>query len=114
VINDVNTSAHSQFSNKSMELTLPPLVFIDVDPGEYKDDLPPVLPRFLIPRLQEKPQDPIMDSLRIARESGPSRPASPPSLTEVKVQECSRGSPEEDSTLFWEHVVKREVRVQVS
>jgi len=100
-----------------MELTFSPLVAVDFDPIKYKDELPPVLPRFFIPCLQEKPQDPIMDALRIARESGPSQPVHPPELVdvvEVKVQDCSNGSPEEECTLFWEHVVKREVRIQVS
>lgn len=100
-----------------MELTFAPLVAVDFDPTEYKDELPPVLPRFFIPRLQEKPQDPIMDALRIARESGPSQPVPPPELVdvvEVKVQDRSNGSSEEECALFWEHVVKREVRIQVS
>ena len=100
-----------------MEFTLPPLAPIDIGPGENEDDLPAVLPRFFIPRLQDKPQDPIMDTLRIARESRQSRPASLPELLDVvdiKVQECSDGSPEKDCTLFWEHAVKKEVRVQVS
>jgi len=95
-----------------MNITLPPLAPIDGDLQEPKDELPWVLPRFFIPRLPEKPQDPIMDALRIKRESGTSRPEPPPelmNLAEVKVQEC----PQED-TLFWEHAVKREVRVQVS
>ena len=100
-----------------MNLTLPPLPLVDGDPSQYTDDLPHVLPRFFIPRLQEKPQDPIMDALRIERESKASRPELPPGLVnmvEVKVQESSAGSPEEECTLFWEHAVKREVRVQVS
>lgn len=99
-----------------MELALSPLVAIDIDPIEYKDELTPVLPHFFIPRLQEKPQDPIMDALWIARESGPSQPVTPPELVDVlqvKVQDCSNGSPEEEGTLFWEHVAKREVRIQV-
>jgi hypothetical protein len=100
-----------------MELTFTPLVAVDFDLTEYKDELSPVLPRFFIPRLQEKPQDPIMNALRIARESGPSQPVPPPEpvdVVEVKVQDCSNDSPEEGRTLFWEHVVKREVRIQVS
>jgi len=102
-----------------MEFTLPPLAPVDIGPGnsEYKDDLPPVLPRFFIPRLQEKPQDPIMDTLRIARESEPSRPAPLPQLlgvVDTKVQECPDGSPEEGCALFWEHAMKKGVRVQVS
>jgi hypothetical protein len=100
-----------------MGFTLPPLASIDIGLGEYKDDLPPVLPRFFIPRLQEKPQDPIMDTLRITRESGPSRPPPLPELlnaVDLKVQDWSDGPPEEDCTLFWEHAVKKEVRVQVS
>lgn len=100
-----------------MELTLPPLVAVDVDTIQYKDELPPVLPRFFIPRLQEKPQDPIMDTLRIVGGSGPSQSVPPPELVdvvEVKVQDCSNGSPEEERTLFWEHVAKQEVRIQVS
>lgn len=101
-----------------MELALSPLVAIDIDPIEYEDELTPVLPHFFIPRLQEKPQDPIMDALWITRESGPSQPVLPPpelvDVVEVKVQDCSSGSPEEESALFWEHVAKREVRIQVS
>jgi hypothetical protein len=100
-----------------MEFTLPPLAPIDIGPSEYKDDLPPVLPRFFIPRLQEKPQDPIMDTLRIAQESKPSRPAPLPQLLgimDTKLQECSDSSLEEGCALFWEHAMKKGVRVQVS
>jgi hypothetical protein len=100
-----------------MNLTLPPLALLDGDLSQYTDDLPQVLPRFFIPRLQERPQDPIMDALRIERESRASRPELPPglvNLVEVKVQECSQASPEDESTLFWEHAVKGEARVQVS
>jgi hypothetical protein len=100
-----------------MNLTLPPLALVDGDLTQYTDDLPQVLPRYFIPRLQEKPQDPIMDALRIEQESRASRPEPSPGLVdmvEVTVQECSPGSPKEECTLFWEHVVKREVRVQVS
>jgi hypothetical protein len=101
----------------AMNLTLPPLPLVDGDLSQYTDDLPQVLPRFFIPRLQEKPQDPIMDTLRIERESKASRPELPAGLVnmvEVKVQDSSQSPPEEECTLFWEHVVKREVRVQVS
>ena len=100
-----------------MKLTLPPFALVDGDLGEHKDELPQIFPRFFIPRLQEKPQDPIMDTIRIQRESGASRPETPPeiaSAVEVNVQEHSRDYAEEDCTLFWEHVAKREVRVQVS
>jgi hypothetical protein len=96
-----------------MNLTLPPLSLVDGNLSRHTDDLPQVLPRFFIPRLQEKPQDPIMDTLRIELESGASQPE-PMNMPEVNVQECSQGSPEEDDILFWEHAVKREVRVQVS
>jgi hypothetical protein len=100
-----------------MNLTLPPLPLVDDDLNRHTDDLPQVLPRFFIPRLQEKPQDPIMDTLRIELESGASQPEPPPVLMDfsgVNVQERSQGSPEEEGVLFWEHAVKREVRVQVS
>jgi hypothetical protein len=102
-----------------MNLTLPPLPLVDDDLGRHTDtdDLPRVLPRFFIPRLQEKPQDPIMDALRIELEFGASQPEPPPRLmniAEVNVQECSQGSPEEEGILFWERAAKREVRVQVS
>lgn len=100
-----------------MNLTLPPLAPIDDELNQHTYDLPQVLPRFFIPRLQEKPQDPIMDTLRIELESGAPQPEPPPGLmntTEVNVQECSQGSPEEEGILFWERAVKREVRVQVS
>ena len=95
-----------------MNLTLPPLPLVDGNLSRHTDDLPQVLPRFFIPRLQEKPQDPIMDTLRIELESGASQPE-PMNMPEVNVQECSQGSPEEDDILFWERAVKREVRVQV-
>jgi hypothetical protein len=58
-----------------------------------------------------------MDTLRIELESGVSQLEPPPGLmnmAEVNVQECSQGRPEEEGILFWEHAVKREVRVQVS
>lgn len=100
-----------------MNLTLPPLAPVDEDLSRHTDDLPQVLPRFFIPRLQEKPQDPIMDTLRIELESGASLSEPPPGLmnmVEVNVQDCSQVSPEEDAILFWEHAVKREIRVQVS
>ena len=100
-----------------MNLTLPPLPLADDDFSRHTDDLPQVLPRFFIPRLQERPQDPIMDTLRIEVESGELQPKHPSGLmnmVEVNVQECSQGSPEVEGISFWEHAVKREVRVQVS
>jgi hypothetical protein len=102
-----------------MNLTLPPLALVNDDLSRHTDDLPQVLPRFFIPRLQEKPQDPIMDTLRIELESqaGASQPKPPPGLmnmAEVNVQECSQGSPEEEGALFWERAAKKEVPVQVS
>ncbi|KAH9176655.1 Spc98 family-domain-containing protein [Lactarius sanguifluus] len=45
---------------------------LQADPGTpdaRNDELPHVLPQFFMPRLQDKPQDPIMDTLRIKRES---------------------------------------------
>jgi hypothetical protein len=101
----------------SMNLILPPLPLVDDDLSRHADDLPQVLPRFFIPRLQEKPQDPIMDTLRIELESVTSQPEPLPGLMDtvgINVQECSQGPPEEEGILFWEHAVKREVRVQVS
>jgi hypothetical protein len=109
--------SHVIGTESAMNLTFPPLPLLDGDSSQYTDDLPQVLPRFFIPRLQEKPQDPIMDALRIERDSRASRPELPlelVNLVEVKVQECSQGPPEEECTLFWEHAVKGEVRVQVS
>lgn len=100
-----------------MNLTLPPLPLIDDDLSQHTDDLPQVLPRFFIPRLQEKPQDPIMDTLRIELESGASQPGPPPGLmnmVEVIAQECSQGASEEKGISFWERAVKWDVRVQVS
>lgn len=101
----------------SMNLTLPPLPLVDDDLSRHTDDLPQILPRFFIPRLQEKPQDPIMDTLRMELDSGASQSEPPPvllNMAEVNVQERSQGSPEEEGVLFWEHTVKREVRVQAS
>jgi hypothetical protein len=98
----------------NVTLTLPPLAPFDDDLSEYKDDLPQVLPRFFIPRLQEKPQDPIMDALRIERESGASRPGLPPELVNTVEIRVPTGSPQEEHALFWEDAVKREVRFQVS
>ncbi|KAI9509181.1 hypothetical protein F5148DRAFT_1283248 [Russula earlei] len=95
-----------------MDLALPPLAPIDDDLGQNKNGLPQFFPRFFIPRLQDKPQDPIMDALRFERKSGSSRPETPPELlnmAEMKVQGLSQ---EEKCTSFWEHAVKKEVRVQ--
>jgi hypothetical protein len=33
------------------------------------DDLPPILPKFFVPRLEDKPQNPIMDTLRLSSEN---------------------------------------------
>src|SRR6266404_4336371 len=103
-----------------MSLTLPQLC--DSNLIEYKDELPLVLPQFFMPRLQDKPQDPIMDTLRMKRES-PGRvlaprlrqsPAEPVKDTlEVKLQESNLDSPEEPSDVFWERTAKEGVRVQV-
>lgn len=100
-----------------MSLTLPPLAPADTDFSVYEDELQQIIPRFFIPRLQEKPQDPIMDALRFERESRVSRPEPPLELVntvEVKIHEHSQGFPEEDCALFWEHVVTKEDQVQVS
>jgi hypothetical protein len=99
-----------------MNLTLPPL--LDGDLCHYKDELPRVLPRFFMPRLQDKPQDPVMDALRIEQESRASKLEQPPPeltiVSEVEAQEQSHGSPEEHRALFWERAVKEGVRIQVS
>ncbi len=98
-----------------MSLTLPQLC--DGNPTEYKDELPHVLPQFFMPRLQDKPQDPIMDTLRIKRESNGREPRLRPepvkSTVEVKLQESNLDSLEEGSDLFWERTAKERVRVQV-
>jgi hypothetical protein len=91
-----------------MNLTLPPFPLIDDDLSQPTDDLSQLLPRVFIPHLQGNPQDPIMDTLRIKLESG---------LRASQPEQCARmfsGFPEEEGILFWEHAVKREVRVQVS
>ncbi|KAH9994981.1 Spc98 family-domain-containing protein [Russula compacta] len=78
-----------------MSLTLPLVAPADGDLSTYEDELPQIIPRFFIPRLQEKPQDPIMDALRIERESRVSRPEPPLELVntvEVKIQETLRVS----------------------
>ena len=99
-----------------MNLTLPPLLHHDL--GEYKNELPQTLPRFFIPRLQDKPQDPIMDALRIERESKAfRREQSPPKLvitSEVKAQESPQDILGDDPTLFWGRAAKEGVRFQVS
>jgi hypothetical protein len=99
-----------------MNRTLPPLLGDDL--CHYKDELPRVLPRFFMPRLQDKPQDPVMDALRIEREARASKLEQPlPELTfvsEVEAQEQSQSFPEEDRTLFWERAVKEGVRIQVN
>ena len=111
----VQTCSLGMIIDDPMNLTLLPLIGGDL--GEYKDELPQVLPRFFIPRLQDKPQDPIMDALRIDQESRASRrDHSPPelvNLSEVKVQESSQRFPEEDPTLFWQRAVKEGARVRV-
>ncbi|THH16575.1 hypothetical protein EW146_g4072 [Bondarzewia mesenterica] len=44
---------------------LPPLI---ESSGLERDDLPPILPNFFVPRLQDKPQDPIIDTLHSVRD----------------------------------------------
>ncbi|KAI9442428.1 Spc98 family-domain-containing protein [Lactarius indigo] len=97
-----------------MSLTLPQLC--DGNPTEYKDELPHVLPQFFMPRLQDKPQDPIMDTLRIKRESIGREPRQRPEpvkdTVEVKLQVSNLDSLEEGPDLFWQRMAKEGVRVQ--
>ncbi|KAI0066235.1 hypothetical protein BV25DRAFT_1913006 [Artomyces pyxidatus] len=51
---------------------LPPLHETELDVSN--DELPPLYPRFFVPRLDDKPQDPIMDTLKILRASQTSHP----------------------------------------
>jgi hypothetical protein len=97
-----------------MNLTLPQLC--DGNPTEYKNELPHVLPQFFMPRLQDRPQDPIMDTLRIKQESNIREPrlghplAEPVKNTvEVKPQD----SLEEGSDVFWERTAREGARIQV-
>jgi hypothetical protein len=101
-------------SSNTMSFTLPQLC--DGNPTEYKDQLPHVLPQFFMPRLQDRPQDPIMDTLRIKRESnGREQLRQPPTepvknTAEVNLQEYNLDSLDD---LFWERTAKEGVRVQV-
>ncbi|KAI0268619.1 Spc98 family-domain-containing protein [Gloeopeniophorella convolvens] len=92
---------------------LPPL---GGESEDLKDDLLPVRPRFFIPRLQDKPQDPIMDTLRIEQEARTSRleqlPPELVNLAEMQAQIIVGDSPKEDPDAFWQHAAKAEVRVQ--
>lgn len=98
-----------------MSLTLPQLC--GGNPTEYKDELPHVLPQFFMPRLQDKPQDPIMDTLRINQESNGREPwlRQPPAVLvkEVKLQESNLDTLEDGPDLFWECTAKERVRIQV-
>ncbi|KAN0129226.1 Spc97 / Spc98 family domain containing protein [Lactarius tabidus] len=96
-----------------MSLTLPQLY--DSDPTEYKNELPHVLPQFFMPRLQDRPQDPIMDTLRIKQESNGRepmlrQPAEPAKKTvEFKLPDTLE---EGSDVLFWERTAKEGARVQ--
>ena len=95
----------------TMSLTLPQL--FDSNPTEYKE-LPHVLPQFFMPRLQDRPQDPIMDTLRIKRESNGREPRlRQPPAEPVKLKESYLDTLGEGTDLFWERTAKEGVRVQV-
>ena len=105
---------HGRVNATVMSLTLPQLC--DGNPTEYKNELPHVLPQFFMPRLQDRPQDPIMDTLRINRESNGREPRlrQPPAepvknTVEVKLHD----SLEEGSDVLWERTAKEGSRVQV-
>ncbi|KAF8271255.1 hypothetical protein EI94DRAFT_1797237 [Lactarius quietus] len=96
-----------------MSLTLPQLC--DGNPTEYKNELPHVLPQFFMPRLQDRPQDPIMDTLRIKQDSNSRElrlrqpPAKPVKNT---VEAKSQDSLEEASDVFWERTAKEGAQIQ--
>ncbi|KAH8979230.1 hypothetical protein EDB86DRAFT_3089297 [Lactarius hatsudake] len=96
-----------------MSLTLPQLY--DGNPNEYKDELPHVLPQFFMPRLQDKPQDPIMDTLRIKREFTGREPRLRPEPVKNTVEMKLQGSTLdtlEGPDFFWRRTAKEGVRVQ--
>ena len=94
-----------------MNLTLPQIC--DGNPTEYKNELPHVLPQFFMPRLQDRPQDPIMDTLRIKQEFNTREPRlrQPPVKNTVVV--TLQDSLEEESDVFWERTAREGARVQV-
>ena len=93
-----------------MSLALPQLY--DSEPTEYKNKLPHVLPQFFMPRLQDRPQDPIMDTLRIKQESNGREPRLRLPAESVK-KTVKLKLPEEGSDVFWERTAKEGARVQV-
>jgi hypothetical protein len=104
----------SRLDDTVMSLTLPQLY--DSDPTEYKNELPHVLPQFFMPRLQDRPQDPIMDTLRIKQESNGREPMlrQPAEPAKKTVEFKLPDSLEEGSdVLFWERTAKEGARVQV-
>ncbi|KAI0305518.1 hypothetical protein B0F90DRAFT_1815131 [Multifurca ochricompacta] len=86
--------------------------------SEYEDELPRVLPRFFIPRLEDRPQDPIMDALRVEREfrleSSLPKKSSPKltNMVEVKVQEPTQDSLEGNSNPLWKRALMEGIQVQ--
>ena len=112
---DANSEpSHGRVNITVMSLTLPQLC--DGNPTEYKNELPHVLPQFFMPRLQDRPQDPIMDTLRINRESSGREPRlrQPPAEPVKNTMEVkSQDSLEEGSDVFWERTAKEGARVQV-
>ena len=96
-----------------MSLALPQLY--DSEPTEYKNELPHVLPQFFMPRLQDRPQDPIMDTLRIKQESNgrESQLRQPAESVKKTVKLKLPDSLEEESDVFWERTAKEGARVQV-
>lgn len=42
------------------------LASLEDDPTVSMECLPPILPRFFVPHLEDKPQNPIMDTLKVA------------------------------------------------
>ncbi len=96
-------------SKVSMAGLIPPFPSFD-EPEAGLDGLPVVTPTFFIPRLSDKPQDPIMDALRLAEEIKNSVPSH---FKARPVHDHSTGLPEcfpwgnadlqVHSELLWEH-----------
>ena len=100
-----------------MSLTLPQALpqLCEGNPIEYKNKLPHVLPQFFMPHLQDRPQDPIMDTLRIKRESNGREPRlrQPPAESVKNTVNLQEFNLDSLNDLFWERTAKEGVRVQV-
>jgi hypothetical protein len=91
-----------------------PLPSVEQDSPPLMHELPQILPRFYIPPLPDKPQNPIMDGLRfVSRNYLVSTPSIWPAELVIMAEDLSMAPVPKSSDTLWADAVKRADRCQV-